>query len=58
LATFCPLTSPELIDQLRQLQQIRHAEERTGFAYDYFRIWGNEIGPLRRNRADARIVDL
>jgi hypothetical protein len=48
---------PELIYQAFEVQQIRHAEERTILAYDDLRIGSNEIPPLRRNRADRDIID-
>jgi hypothetical protein len=51
------ITLAELIYQAFEFQQIRHAEERTILAYDDLRIGGNEIRPLRRNRADRHIID-
>jgi len=52
------MPAAELIYQPRQFQQIRHAEERTMLPYNDLRVRSNEIRPLRRNRADSRIIDL
>jgi len=60
LPTFCLLhriTSAKLIYQPYEFQQIRHAEERTLLTDDDLRVRGNEIRPLRRHRADGRIID-
>jgi hypothetical protein len=50
--------SAELIYQSSEFQKIRQAEERTMFAYDDLRIRSHQIRPLRRNRADRRIIHL
>ena len=49
--------APEFIYQPRQFEQIGQAEERTVPAYDDLRGRGDLIRPLRRNRANGRIVD-
>lgn len=51
------ITLAELIHQTFEFQQICHAEERTILAYDDLRVGGNQIRPLRRNRADRDIID-
>jgi hypothetical protein len=51
------ITLVELIHQTFEFQQICHAEERTILAYDDLRVRGNQIRPLRRNRADRDIID-
>jgi hypothetical protein len=51
------LTSAKLIDQSCEFQQIRHAEERPMVTDDELRVRGNESCPLRRHRADGRLID-
>ena len=51
------MTVAELIYQAFELQHLRHAKERTILAHDDLRIGGNEIRPLRRNRANGDIID-
>src|ERR1035437_5444364 len=51
------ITSAELFHQPRKLQQIRHAEKRPMLADDDLRGGSDQIGPLRRNRADGCIID-
>ena len=43
---------------MREIEQIRQAEERTVLAHDDFRIRGGKIGPLRQNRADCHLINL
>ena len=60
LHTICLLrriTSAELFHQPRKLQQIRRAEKRPMLAADDLRVGSDQIGPLRRNRTDGRIID-
>jgi len=47
----------ELVYQPRQFQQISHPEERTMPAKDDLRVRSNDIGPLRRNRANGGLID-
>ena len=47
-----------MVHKPREVEQIRHAEERTVLAYDDFRIRGGKIRPLRQNRADSHLVNL
>jgi hypothetical protein len=58
LCCFKRIASAELIYELCQCQQIRHTEEGTMLTYDNLWIRSLEIRPLRRNRADGRIIDL
>lgn len=61
LLTFHPtsLAVPpaELIYEPCQFQQIRHTEHRAMLADGDLRVRSNQIRPLRRNRANSRIVD-
>lgn len=54
---FQRIASAKLIYQPCELQQIRHAAERTIPAYDDLRVGSHDISPLRRNRADPSIID-
>jgi hypothetical protein len=47
-----------LFHKLRELQQIRHAEQGAAVPYDDFRIGNRKIRPLRRDRADPHFIDL
>ena len=48
----------EAIYQANEPQQVHHAEQRALLTYDDLRIGSNNVGPLRRNGANAFIVDL
>lgn len=50
------ITSAELIYQPYEFQQICHAEKRPMPPNDDLRVRSNKIRPLRRNRADGRII--
>lgn len=47
----------EAIYQQRELQQVRHAEERALLAQDHLRIRRNEVGPLWRNGTHGLAID-
>ena len=47
----------ELIYQPCEFEQIGQTEKRSMLAYDDLRVRSNQIRPLRRNRANGRIVD-
>jgi len=51
------MTTAELLYKPCQFQQIRHAEERPVLAYGDLRVRSTEIRPLRRNRANGRLID-
>jgi hypothetical protein len=51
-------TAAELVDKLRESQQIRDTEERTVLPYDDVRGSSREIRPLLRNRADCPVINL
>ena len=52
------LPSAQLLDQPDEFQQIRHAKERSLRAENDFRVRCHKIRPLRRNRADGRLIDV
>jgi hypothetical protein len=41
-----------------QLHQVRKPKQRASPTEDDLRIGGNEVGPLRRHRADRLLIDL
>src|ERR1700722_9954017 len=47
----------DLFHQLCEFQQVSNAEKRAASAHGDFRIRRNEIGPLRRDRANGYIID-
>ena len=59
--SFAPLrqiASAESINQMSQFQQVHNAEQRPLFTQDDLGIWSDNVRPLRRNRANAVIVNL
>jgi hypothetical protein len=43
--------------QIGELHQIHHAKNRASFSHEDFRIRAGEVGPLRGNRANRRLID-
>jgi hypothetical protein len=61
LRTICRLSYipfAQLRDQSGEFQQIRHAHERSMPADDELWVRRHTIRPLRRNRADGRVIDV
>jgi hypothetical protein len=47
----------KLLDKACELQQVHDAKERPSPPHDHVGIRRDDIGPLRRNRPNGRIVD-
>ena len=52
------ITSAEPLNQSSEFHQVRHPEERSPLAHDDLRVLGNNVRPLRGNRANGLIINL
>jgi hypothetical protein len=50
--------SPDVRNQVRELHQVRHSEQRSPLPEHVLGIRCDDVGPLRQDRANALGVDL